>query len=93
MFGARPSDALDLLDAISDPQAETLRRLLDGDNVQLKLEEHLVPGPVRLVVTQDTAEVPLSHWRAPVVSTLRFSVANGRPTDLRTARHRRGHRC
>lgn len=58
-FAAGPSDVLDLLDAISDPQAEVLRRLLDGDMVELTQNEALEPGFVNLVVEQDAEGVPL----------------------------------
>jgi hypothetical protein len=83
LFAARPSDVLDLLDAISDPQAEILRRLLDGDEVELALEERLTPGPVELVVTQDTADLPLVSLET--VSGQHLATLGGQwQTDLRT---------
>jgi hypothetical protein len=54
LFLARPSDVLDLLEAISDPQADLLRRLLDSEDVELILDEDLPPGPVRVVVAART---------------------------------------
>lgn len=83
LFGARPSDVVDLLDAISDPQAEILRRLLDGEEIELELDEHLTPGPVRLVVSQDGMEAPLvslQTFDGDHVATL----AGQWQTDLRT---------
>ena len=83
LFGARPLDVLDLLDAISDPQAEILRRLLDGEEIELDLDENLTPGPVKLVVSQDAAEAPLVSLRTiggDHVATL----AGLWQTDLRT---------
>ncbi len=50
---------LDLLDAISDPQTEILRRLLDGEAVELGQATTLEPDPVRLTVEQDVEGVPL----------------------------------
>jgi hypothetical protein len=58
-FGAGPSDVLDLLDAISDPQTEVLRNLLDGHAVELSQSTTLQPGLVQLVVDQDVDGVPL----------------------------------
>jgi hypothetical protein len=83
LFGARPSDVLDLLDAISDPQAEILRRLLDGEEIELQLEEELAPGPVRLVVAQDATDVPLVSLRT-VEGDLLVILAGQWQTDLRT---------
>lgn len=83
LFGARPSDVLDLLDAISDPQAEVLRRLLDGEEIQLELEEHLPPGPVRLVVAQDATEIPLVSLESLEGAHL-TTLAGQWQTDLRT---------
>ena len=48
MFGAGASDALDLLEAISDGHAHVLRRLLDGLSVDIPLEQELPPGPIAL---------------------------------------------
>jgi hypothetical protein len=59
LFGARPSDMLDLLDAISDPQADVLRRLLESQTVRLSLDHDLDTGPVRLAITGVADDVPL----------------------------------
>lgn len=59
MFGARASDVLDLLDAISDPQVGLLRRLLENDRVELALSEELPVVPVRVVLSRATSDVPL----------------------------------
>jgi hypothetical protein len=83
MFRARPSDVLDLLDAISDPQAEILRRLLDGDEVELTLEVRLSPGPVKLALTQDTSEIHLVSLET--LEGVHLATLGGRwQTDLRT---------
>jgi hypothetical protein len=39
MFGAAPSDVLDLFDAIADTKANLLRRLLDGESAELQVGE------------------------------------------------------
>lgn len=83
LFGARPSDVLDLLDAISDPQAEILRRLLDGEDVELELDEHLAPGPVRLIVARNASDVPLVSLQTLGGDHLQ-SLAGQWQTDLRT---------
>lgn len=64
-FGAQPSDVLDLLDAISDPQTEVLRNLLDGHAVELSQSTTRRPGPVRLVVDQDVDGIPLVSLTTP----------------------------
>jgi hypothetical protein len=83
LFGARPSDVLDLLDAISDPQAEILRRLLDGHDVKLSLEESVTPGPVKLRVTQDITDLPLVSLETLDGSHL-ATLGGQWQTDLRT---------
>lgn len=77
MFGASPSDALDLLDAISDSEVDLLRRLLDGDQVVIPLAHDITPGDVAVVLdpgpiamvgvrTTDNAELfPVAgQWQA-----------------------------
>ncbi len=59
LFGAGPSDILELLDITSDPQAEVLRRLLEGEAVEVSLDDAVELGPVRLVVAPDASGVPL----------------------------------
>jgi hypothetical protein len=50
---------LDLLDAISDPQADVLRRLLESQTVRLSLDHDLDTGLVRLAITGVADDVPL----------------------------------
>jgi hypothetical protein len=83
LFGARPADVLDLLDAISDPQAEILRRLLDGEAVELTVEQALTPGPVRLAVVRDATDVPLVSLQTLGGDHL-ATVGGQWQTDLRT---------
>jgi hypothetical protein len=52
MFGAGPSDALDLLDAISDGEADVLRRLLDGEEVEIPVSADVPAGELQLTVEQ-----------------------------------------
>jgi hypothetical protein len=83
LFGARPSDVVDLLDAISDPQAEILRQLLDGERIELELDEKTTPGPVRLMVSQDATEAPLVSLQT-VDGDHVVTLAARWQTDLRT---------
>ncbi len=82
-FGARASDVLDLLDAISDPKADLLRRLLDNDQVEVALTEQLTVGPVRLVISRGTSDVPLVGLET--LEGQQVAVLAGKwQTDLRT---------
>lgn len=83
LFGARPSDVLDLLDAISDPQAEILRRLLDGEAVELELDVSVPPGRVQLIVARDENDVPLVSLHTVDGDHLQI-LAGQWQTDLRT---------
>lgn len=99
LFAARPSDVLDLLDAISDPQADLLRRLLDSEVVELVLEEDLPPGPVRVVVAAGTdlrlvelhslAGQPLAVLPARLQADVRTVVATGIDVEATLAEDRK----
>jgi hypothetical protein len=60
-FDARRADVLDLIDAISEPAADSLRRLLQGETVQFPLEGRLDPQPVTLDLRD--GELPLAEIR------------------------------
>jgi hypothetical protein len=62
MFNARPTDIADLLDATSDPDTDTLRRLLQGEAVQFPVSEAIAPQPVLLHMAED--EVVLIEMKA-----------------------------
>jgi hypothetical protein len=82
-FGARPSDVLDLLDAISDPQADLLRQLLDNQEVQVTLTQQLTVAPVQLVVSRAASGVPLVGLET--LDGQQLAVLAGKwQTDLRT---------
>lgn len=61
-FNARPTDIADLLDAASDPSADTLRRLLQGETVTFALPPGLTPQQVTLATTDD--DLALVEMRA-----------------------------
>jgi DEAD/DEAH box helicase/Helicase conserved C-terminal domain len=82
-FGARPSDVLDLLDAISDPQADFLRRLLDDGEVRLALDQVLPPGTVMLVIVMAPNEVELVELHSPTGQRLAVLPARMQ-SELRT---------
>jgi hypothetical protein len=52
-FSARPPDVLDLFDAISDPTSDTLRSLLQGEDVRFELLGDVAPQPVTLDMRDD----------------------------------------
>jgi hypothetical protein len=82
MFGTGPSDALDLLDAISDGQADVLRRLLDGEDVTLPVPTDIPTGDLTLVV-DDSSGVPVVGIRSGVDDQF-FPVGGQWQADLRT---------
>lgn len=82
MFGTRPSDALDLLDAISDRQADVLRRLLDGEDVQIPVAPEVPQGPVVLVL-EDAPGIPVVGVR-PAGGGDFFAMDGQWQADLRT---------
>lgn len=61
-FNARPTDVADLLDAASDPNADALRRLLQGEDVQFALAVPIAPQPVLLKMSD--GEVLLIEMQA-----------------------------
>jgi hypothetical protein len=82
IFGTRPSDALDLLDAISDRQADVLRRLLDGEAVQIPVAPE-VPGRELALVLEDTPGIPVVGVR-PGGGEKFFAIDGQWQADLRT---------
>ncbi|MDQ3729502.1 MAG: DEAD/DEAH box helicase [Actinomycetota bacterium] len=81
-FGTAPSDVLDVLDAISDGQANVLRRLLDGEDVEISMVQELPPGPITLVMA-DAPNVALVSVRADGDDEL-YALAGQWQADLRT---------
>jgi hypothetical protein len=81
-FGTSPSDALDLLDAISDGQAEVLRRLLDGEEVRIPVAQDIPAGEIALVM-DDEPDIPVVGVRASVTDEF-FVLAGQWQADLRT---------
>lgn len=82
MFGTRPSDALDLLDAISDRQADVLRRLLDGEDVPVPIAPDL-PACELTLVLEDMPGIPVVGLR-PVDGGDFFAIDGQWQADLRT---------
>jgi RAD3-like DEAD/DEAH box helicase len=82
MFGAGPSDALDLLDAISDGQADVLRRLLDGEEVQIPVSAEVSSGELSLVM-EDSPGIPVVGVRTVEGNRL-FAIDGQWQADLRT---------
>jgi len=83
LFAARPSDVLDLLDAMSDPRTDSLRLLLDTGEVHLQLNSELPEGAVELVIATRDDDLELVELHA--VGGERLSVLPARlQADLRT---------
>lgn len=62
-FGARPADILDLLDVIRQGDADLLRRLLDGDDVEIDLGVSVPDGALSLEL-DESGDVPIVGVRA-----------------------------
>lgn len=81
MFGAGASDALDLLEAISDTHTHLLRRLLDGESVDMEMEHELSPGQAGLEIL-DLPYVSIVALRS--AAGARFPLPAQWQSDLRT---------
>jgi hypothetical protein len=89
-FSARPSDVLDLFDAVSDPRSDTLRSLLQGEEVRFELLGDVVPQPVlldmrddelALVEVQDLARMSLFVLPASLQADLQNVLGTGIELD------------